>query len=221
MSFLEDTFVGADGTLLTAHTGESGVTWSSHPAAAGNCTINANRIRSSTSGIVVASDIADVDDYMITATLHTMPTIGSTDLGIAFDIHATANTFYLARHASGSGWQLYKFVNGSATALGSTPATLSVSTDYVMRVERRNGSQRLYVNGVMVASATDVSLPFTGRIGFRSSGTDLVNDGQHIDSIIAEAIPSGVVSIPSQRTRSSMRAKRVRLIAALIGGGAI
>lgn len=65
-NFVDDTMTGADGTLLTAHTGEVGATWTAMPNWSGAAQILANRIRFTTEGSMLASGTPPTADYDVT-----------------------------------------------------------------------------------------------------------------------------------------------------------
>lgn len=81
-----------------------------------------------------------------------------------------ANNHYRFGYTSAGAWAITKVVGGTVTQLATSPATpLTVDADYVLRAEVNGSSLKLYVNGALVAQATDTALT-TGRIGLRVYG---------------------------------------------------
>ena len=82
-----------------------------------------------------------------------------------------ANNLYRFAYTSAGAWAITKVVGGTATQLAASPATpLTVNTTYTLRAEVSGNSLKLYVNGAMVAQATDSALP-AGRVGLRVFGS--------------------------------------------------
>jgi hypothetical protein len=199
--FLNDTFTDTAGTLLTAHTGEVGATWAVHPASPSASYVfdgDVNMVRCTSGGRVVASGLSGTESYDVTLELYRQGGGAQTDLGVVFDIHATAMTCYMARYSQSSAggpgrWQLYKFVAGAATLMSEWEETVALATARTILVERRPGSQKMYVNGVLRATATDTAVPFTGRVGLTAFYT--TDNQMHATSITATDYPANAAPI--------------------------
>lgn len=82
-----------------------------------------------------------------------------------------ANNHYRFAYTSAGAWAITKVMGGTVTQLATSPATpLTIGTTYVLRAEVKGSSLKLYVNGALVAQATDTALA-TGRIGLRVFGS--------------------------------------------------
>ncbi|MDH4364459.1 MAG: LamG domain-containing protein, partial [Acidimicrobiia bacterium] len=91
---------------------------------------------------------------------------------------------YRFAYTSAGAWAITKVVGGTATQLATSPATpLTIGTTYVLRAEVNGSSLKLYVNGAVVAQATDTALP-TGRIGLRVFGSVT-----RFDDVMVTALP--------------------------------
>ncbi len=95
-----------------------------------------------------------------------------------------ADNHYRFGYSSAGAWAITKVVGGTATQLATSPATpLAVDTAYVLRAEVKGSSLKLYVNGALVAQATDTTLT-TGRIGLRVFGSVT-----RFDDVVVTALP--------------------------------
>ena len=82
-----------------------------------------------------------------------------------------ANNHYRFAYTAAGAWAITKVVGGTVTQLATSPATpLTIDTPYVLRAELNGSSLKLYINGTLVAQATDSALT-TGRIGLRVFGS--------------------------------------------------
>ncbi|MEZ5411446.1 MAG: M14 family zinc carboxypeptidase [Acidimicrobiales bacterium] len=95
-----------------------------------------------------------------------------------------ADNHYRFAYTSAGAWAITKVVGGTVTQLATSPATpLAIDTNYVLRAEVKGSSLKLYVNGALVAQATDTALT-TGRIGLRVYGSVT-----RFDDVMVTALP--------------------------------
>ena len=183
-ALIHDTFTAADGTLLTAHTGDSGVTWSSR---GGAYTIASNRAWCSTLGLMAADDLPGVPNYDIEAVIRHINNAGHA--GLVGRLDAGTDTYYLFQtDGAGTAYQLLKCANGSFTTLDTGPISLGTPpADYTLRLSLRDGAQLGYLNGVLVAEASDTTITASGLVGIRSGGMMSSTTGKHIDSFAVTA----------------------------------
>jgi hypothetical protein len=181
-TFLNDTFTAANGTLVTARAGETGAAWAAHPTTpTAAFTIQTNRAYPSTAGILVPSGAPGSNEYDITAPLRYVS--GTANLGILFGLDATLATYYTFWLSSGNAWQLRKTLAGTASTLDTEAATVVANTTYTMRVDRRRGLIRCYVDGVLVLEATDTDISGAGLVGIRDTVAVTTTTGKHFESI--------------------------------------
>jgi hypothetical protein len=194
--FASDTYTDADSTLITAHTGEVGATWTRHASASDTAApqITSSRLVSTETGKnhnYYASGVPSSADYPVT--LDYTHGDGSELIGPGARMSTSVNSGYFFITFS-SQVRLYKYVNGGGltqigTGVAFTPAagityrmTLDVAgTTLKGRVQRLSDS--LWLTGgntwgatqTDIITATDSSLTDAGRAGLwlaKSTGTN-------------------------------------------------
>lgn len=170
--FAQDDFFGsAAGTELSAHNAQ----WVKHPGYTLDFVVNADErvvmlATGTTPTAYYLTETPSSPDYVVSADLVVTGAIAanvSPELGVLGRASTAAITFYHGRYNSGSGqWQLFKFVNNTATSLGAVNATLSETT-YRLQLEMIGTQIRLLVDGVQVISVTDSSITTAGHAGIR------------------------------------------------------
>lgn len=170
--FAQDDFFGsAAGTELSAHNAQ----WVKHPGYTLDFVVNADErvvmlATGTTATAYYLTEAPSSPDYVVSADLVVTGAVApsiSPEVGVIGRASATAVTFYHGRYNSGSGqWQLFKFVNSTATQLGAVNATLTETT-YRLQLEMIGTQIRLLVDGVQVISVTDSSITTAGRAGIR------------------------------------------------------
>lgn len=183
-----DDFTGTAGSLLSGRTASDGGTWTKHPSAAVDSRITAaNKMRKNASNASLASihthsytpPTAEYDVQM-NITRGTTSPIAAAGLGPVGRQDTAALTMYHARYAEGTGWQLLRFVTGTATVLGTsaTPA-LATGGAATLKLELRDAAKKVYVDGVELAglTSTDNTITAIGRAGIRAfAGTGTLTD---------------------------------------------
>jgi len=188
---VNDTFSETEDTTLASHTGEVGATWVSHPSyATGAAVVEASGDKvyfNTNSTCYYASGAPPSADYSVFATIYVQSNGASLSAGVIGRASTSANTFYLARYGgTSSGWQLYKFVNGSATQLGSTVVqSLSLSGSYSIELRMEGTSIKLFVDGAETISATDSDIADAGKVGIRGLGVTDSTGGYQLLNIYA------------------------------------
>lgn len=189
--FLQDSFTDADGTNITAHTGETGATWSAitgySPATPSK--IQNNRLwTASNQGGYRASGTPPSPDYYVEVPITFLSTVSADGLGVAGRISGSANTMYFGRYGvTAGGWQLFKVVAGTTTQMGSTATAAAPTGTRTLRLVMNGTAISLRVDGVEVLAVTDSAITAAGFAGFRGSTTVTATTGQHADSITASA----------------------------------
>jgi hypothetical protein len=203
--FVTDTFTGTGGTALSAHTGETGATWTVHPSYADNGQISsANRARPVDGNLPTAayyaSGVPAGAEYDVRIDIFTVAqSLGS--VGPMARVATAANTFYLSRYIADTGGRdLIKFVAGVVTTLGTFAGTRETAgTTKVQRLECKDATKKLFSDGVEIISSTDNAITATGRAGLWLEGdvTDIL--GVHVDNYDA----SDIVAPPPPRVTAS------------------
>lgn len=170
--FAQDDFFGsAAGTELSAHNAQ----WVKHPGYTPDFVVNADeRVVMLATGVTATAyyltEAPSSPDYVVSADLVVTGAIAakvSPEVGVIGRASTSVLTFYHGRYNSGSGqWQLFKFVNSTATQLGAVNATLTETT-YRLQLEMIGTQIRLLVDGAQVISVTDSSITTAGHAGIR------------------------------------------------------
>lgn len=198
--FASATFTGTDGTELSV----ADANWVKHAFnSAYDFVIVGNRVRHLSTTAVASSEYYHTGtpasaDYSVSADLYIASAAGGDNgNGVAARLDPAALTFYFARYnGAGDVWQMYKWVAGSATQLGSNVAeSLSASTTHEVRLECAGTAIKLYKQGSATASisVTDSSITAAGKAGLYMRGTGSDSAGIHIDNFSADdAAASGI-----------------------------
>ncbi|PRY67132.1 concanavalin A-like lectin/glucanase superfamily protein [Glaciihabitans tibetensis] len=189
-----DSFTGAAGTNLTAHTGATGATWLLAPGGTTTAQLsNEGRIRRTGAGGVgyYSSAVPTSPNYRVEADVWVKSILQPDDAGVEgrIDLAATTGvgTSYQARLSTGNArWELNKNVNGVTTLLGSYAPTVLVGTSHRVAVDMNGTSIRMLVDGVVRASVTDSSITAAGRagagMGYNNAPAASNTTGLHLDN---------------------------------------
>ena len=181
--FYNDQFGGTEGTELATYNAD----WVKHSSYSGgtNMEISSGAIRNSavsaSSTCYYLTQSPKSADQVVTAELSKLTNYGTDndvyEVGVAARIATGANTLYAGRwseQATGTSWQLYKFVAGTATLLGSNNSTNLLSRGgtrvVALSVVGGSGSQSLALasDGTSVVTSTDDAITAQGQVGVRS-----------------------------------------------------
>lgn len=202
-TFLSDTFTEASDMMLSAHTGETGATWTSHTSTpfdgahtAVRLSAAIDRVRPYFGGdgpefLDYASGSPASADYDVTGQMFYAGPGGpnfSGDIGVAGRVSTSAATCYVAYWDEGVAWTLGKWVAGTFTSLGTYAATtLTTSQTYALKLSMVGTAIKLYLDGVERVAVTDSDVSAAGKAGVylhqNSDGAD--THGLQIDSITA------------------------------------
>lgn len=180
--FVEDSFTDTAATALESHTGETGASWTKQSGSGMEITA-AGRVKPSAgSGTVYyASGVPGSAEYDVECDIFVVN--ASDYLGPAGRIATGAETFYLAQVEPSAGQiALYKASSGSYTSLGTFSQTFSASNTYAIKLEIRNATKKVYVNGVERISSANNDITDAGRVGLRSFVDSSV--GLHMDNLV-------------------------------------
>lgn len=197
-TFVRDTFTGADGTALTAHTGETGATWTVHPSFANApLTIWSNRCGVDQTADVVtacyASGLPAGANYTVRGHFYCATAGTNTSQAILGRVTTTApiSGYFLDQYMGGPNWQLAKLVNGTATVLGTFNDTFVAGQTKIGDLEITDAVKRATIDGIVRISTTDNAVTGAGRVAYRSYGaaTSQTTAGQ-LDAIEARDAPA-------------------------------
>lgn len=184
-----DTFTGVDGTALESHTPDVGGVWTKHTASgAGSLVLDTNRLRNATDAVTriyyLTTDPRSAD-YDVEATVVNLSANASTT-GVLGRVDTATNTYYYARYAtSGGAWQIFRFISGANTQIGSDfNQIITVGQSAVLTLRMRGATISLLVNGISVISGTDATITAKGFAGVRPTLTAAAGVGPHLDNFI-------------------------------------
>lgn len=176
MSFVSDTFTGTDSTNLTAHTGETGATWTKGNSYVGTWMITTNRARlgGSTNQYIVdvPSGAPATADYDVQAVFHFFSAI-SNHVGMfgRFQNASPSGTSYEGYlvGVSNGVLQLRKHIgtpnviSNPGSILASWGTTLVAGTDYTVKLRMRGSIIQVWVDGTKIIQANDTTITGAGK----------------------------------------------------------
>jgi hypothetical protein len=186
-----DTFTAADGTNLTAHTSDSGHTYT---AIVGSSTIANNEAYSSTGGgsALFSSYAPASPNYTARVKMRSLSAITNLAawvLGRA-SANGTTRTHYQAGYqqagANGEGIYLGKTVSGTFSVLGFAAFTPTLGVPFTVDLVMNGDQISAVKDGVtVIASLTDSSITAAGTIGMRTGGAtgSSTTTGMHFDDL--------------------------------------
>lgn len=196
-TFVSDSFTDSAGTNLSAHTGETGATWTQHTSLADQAPLlitDANRIRPNSAptagGVYWASGTLNAHNYFVKATIHVASLPASGNVGVVLRAATgSALFFYPIYNLSTGAWEIWKSVGAGQTLLGSVTQTLTVGNDYVLKVAVTNGRITLIVDNIPRISihtlASETLRPNAIKVGVTGYGAFTNSTGLHIADFMA------------------------------------
>jgi hypothetical protein len=135
----------------------------------------------------------DVEADLIPVTLD----VAEMGAGVVGRLDTAAATFYVAQYDRGAGaWRLYLFDAGTPTLLGSHPQALTQGQSYRLKLELRNASKKVFVDGVERINSSDNTITAAGRAGVHCYGASTATTGYHLDNIAAADAGGGGGAAP-------------------------
>jgi hypothetical protein len=192
-----DTFTDTPAATLQSHTADSGTGWTqlAGSGSADEIITDANRVRRAGGYAVYhTSGSTGGADYAVQADVHVRSTVAGDMTGVLgrVDTSNPNGTFYYARYQqSDTAWHLMRFVDGVSTDLAtSASGALTVGQTYRLRLDLVGTALKLYVNEVLLTSATDGAITAAGRGGLLDgdwkAGTTAATTnatGLHLDNL--------------------------------------
>lgn len=197
-TFANDTFTGTAGTLLSAHTPETGGSWVLCTGTSGTLQLTTGgRIRGSAASVegdYLCQGVPGSADYAVQADLWSGSSTQTNYAGVfarsdaSGGQNATTGRAYLGQYDhSPLAWQIFKAVNNSYTQVGSSfSSSLTASTTTTFKLTMTGTTIVLNVAGVDRVTATDSAVTAAGLAGvFISSGTSADNATFALDNFSA------------------------------------
>lgn len=191
---VQDDFTGTNGASVTTSTPEIGGAWTAHPAyASPSALISTNSIyAANTNAVFFVNTLPSSPNVYVTTVANWKSSLAADVVGVAARMNATLDTMYVFRFSRTAGaYQILSLKGGTAATQVTSAANTFTSGSKVLRLEVENSGPdvllRGYVDGVLVASATDIAAnsPITaaGYFGFRGTTAQASSTGIHMGSI--------------------------------------
>lgn len=183
---VNDTFTDTNGINLTAHTGESGATWTAATISTGTAAISGNRAHADAGlfNIYFTSGAQGSADYSVFARIHVFSLqAGSSAGSVGRWTDASQDGYILLYDVDGAQWTIFSSVSGSFGALGSFSQVLTVGNDYDIELRMVGTSIKAIVNGVERISVTNSAVSAAGKLGMWLNSPTTSSSGLHIDRI--------------------------------------
>lgn len=204
-TFLFDTCTDTAGTLIDAHTANTGGTWIKNTEQPGTGVISdANRMRSTstTIGMYYCPATPATADYATQADFVPVGSPASDNymgIWVRFTTGAVRTGYLLAYARALSRWELVRHNAGSFTILATYSATLTASTTVrltvtgtgttVTCIANIGGTDRIIFNDTSGSRITSVN-----KAGVFFNGTSSNTNGDHLDNIAASEVPALAVA---------------------------
>ncbi|WP_161580478.1 LamG-like jellyroll fold domain-containing protein [Subtercola vilae] len=199
-----DSFIGTTGTLLQNHTGETGATWAKRSVlgATDDAVLTpAGRIRkanASYAALYTTTAVPTSANYTVSAAIEDLSSVTNDMAGVVgrFDATNANGTFYVARYdALNAVFILARYVNGTYTSLGTSPAAPFVTGTVRISLDMNGSTIRLLTNNTQRVSVTDTTITGAGAAGvafgfqYTAAGAQstAITDttGLHLDNFIS------------------------------------
>lgn len=186
-----DSFTDTAGVGLDAHVGEVGALWTMHPVSAVSTPVVSDRAQLRTAAISttvlwVPSGAPATDEYDVECNFILWSGNSNIFSGIYARLDPVVQTGYLARYNNASTrFELARVNAGTLTMLGTSNLVLSGSRNYKVKLEVRNASKKLYVDGELLVSDTTDNTITGGKPGIRFFDGQAANGtGLHLDQFL-------------------------------------
>jgi len=210
-----ETAIGTAGSLITAHTSDSGSTYTN--LAAGNGVITAaGKVRSSVSPMRIASAFKTTKRrYTVQASFEVKSDLTTSVFFGGQDINNHYTFAYSKASGSAPGWSFFRAAGGSASNNGNsgapTPSTVNwppaIGSTHILRCEVTNDLMQLYVDDTLVSTYTDTAVSKQGFVGFSSGDTAATDTtGVHIDNVTVTEYSPAALTITSAPTSGNVGA---------------
>lgn len=200
-NFATDAFTGSDGTALTSHTPEFGTAWTGVTifGTVGTTVTDANRIKGHATNfsIAVIGRQSDWNEYDVQMDIVQKSALSGCSLGVSGRYSNRAVSGYFAMYDNDTGqWQLYKHDDGASTLLGTYTQSLTNNQTYTLKLQIRNATKKVFIDGVERISSNDNSVTCIGNAGIyggAATGWDNTH-GLHGDNFSAKVARTWTLS---------------------------
>lgn len=198
-TLLSDTFTGTDGTLLSAHTMDTGAGWT---AQVNNWKIASNRATGNSAGsecIVTA----DAGSAQVEVSADVRFAAGSQECGIIGRFQDSSNYLLYRLNTSGS-WELYHVNGGAGQLKASANTTVNLNQTYNLKARFDHGRITLFIDGVQVGVFTQADFLTSATLcGLR---TFSATANTTVDNFLATSRPFTLLSAHTMDTGSGWTA---------------
>lgn len=194
-TLFQDTFTDTNGTVLSSHTGEGGVTYTRHSSfSVATITIEANRAvkdGDAATAVYYASVVGSSLFYEISCDIVDKSAV-QRSMGVFGWIDTASDTMIGVRRQNDTTWQLLKIVGGTATSLDTEPATFSAEAVHTLKLRRipETNDFEWFLDGASlgVFTITDAEFQSIGKIGIRATNTGGAGVAYHLDNLSASSV---------------------------------
>lgn len=207
-TFAQDLFADGTNTAIASHTPDVGGSWVRPSYETATIIISdANRVRANSSSAATAYNNGSPAsaEYDVQADIITLSvTNGRAD--VAGRLDTAAQTYYLGGfNGNGDNWQLFKCVSGSFTSLGTYGDADSASRSRTVKLEIRDATKKVYVDGTERISSSDNAITAAGKAGIRFDAQNTPDNTteHHVDNFSATDAAgatytgSGAITLPA------------------------
>lgn len=192
MATATDTFTDTAGVNLTAHTADTGESYTKASGMTGNMVIYTDGTQLQGSGLIddghYSSFVPATAEYDITLSLSNVPA-GNVQQGILGRQSTTANTKYWGFwHGSNARWELRQVIAGASTTLSTAATNNPEGTTGDFKMEIRDATKKLFWGATELLSSTDNTITAAGRGGL--IGGD-INTSRSTTFVIADVAAGG------------------------------
>jgi len=181
--FLSDTFTDTNGTLLSAHTPETGGSWTKRSGFS-NLTITSNKAVGSSNfnNVYTNAAVPGGNEYDIEYDLTPSSGYNNDCFGRFVDLNnyfrcVLANNFIY----------FYKKVSGTETLITFVGYSLNIGVVNTVKFEIRDAAKKVYIDSVEKISTADDSITDAGIVGIGGDSESKIDNLVSTDSGVAEA----------------------------------
>lgn len=195
--FVNDTLSGeADGTNLSAHTGETGATWTLLAGSA-ILLLASGRGYVTNSTFYKASGVPASPEYSVSLDAIGVSATTGRAVGPIGRMVDASNCYYAWAYM-GVGLEMFKRVSGTITQIGSFATTVDENYSKRLRLELLDGAKKLFEDEVERISSADNTLTAAGFAGVRGTSASTATVGIHFDNVTATDASAAVTGSVSE-----------------------
>jgi hypothetical protein len=201
--FAADNFnAGTTGNALSSSASDGG-TWTHHTSYASSAVsyITQGAVKGVRGNVLIGGfDVSTVyhsgtpigADYTVSGNLYEVGSASAfREAAVAGRINTAADTLVSFGYQQGTGWIIRQQNAGSASTLGSTPATLTDGTAYLLELVFAGNQVTGKVNGSTVLGPHTTAVTSAGKAGIRFIGAGATNNYHYLDDFAATDAESG------------------------------